>query len=911
LGSAIAASVIKEFLEELAEMVERISLSLTSLEKTPEDKDLIRSLYRDVHTIKGNSMMFGLPHLGRLAHSMENVLEIIRERELAISQEIIHSILTAIDLFIVIANGLRETGLEPEVGDHVNKLLKLFDDMASQLTGAVESPIQAIVDTMQVSNGEQAEKSIHSAESVSLPPEQASPSTPPSISTAEEPRASATKISGEDAAQESIRVNVKILDKLMNLVGELVLVRNQYQERAKVLADEDLHISQRLNLVTAELQHEVMKTRMQPVGNILNKFHRVVRDLSRELNKEIELQIIGADTELDKALLEAIRDPLMHIVRNSVDHGIELPEIRQNKGKSKAGLVQVQASQQGGQVVIEITDDGKGLDREQIRSKAIEKGLITPQQATQMSEKEIFNLIFNPGFSTAEKVSNVSGRGVGMDVVKTNIERIGGTVEVQSSLDQGSTTVLRIPLTLAIMPALLIRAGISTLAIPQSRLIELIRIDQSEGTQSVEMLEGKPFFRLRGNLLPLVVLTDVLSGIHGGGGPRLETYQPDDVVNVAVVDGDGIAFGLIVDNIEDSIDIVIKPLGQTLGGVGIFSGATVLGDGNIALLLDVGGMAAITGVRNLSNNEKTAVRSRVHGTAEAARLADEIDYLVVELDAEGEFVIPTCNINRLEEFARDDLHVAGDCIVVKYRDGLLPILSVASIVAPKQNPSPKTVDQFGGKISVVVVNRGEKFYGLHVKSIVDIVTSRANIESSFNDLEGLSGSFIHQDSVFVVVDVFQVIDRQINPYHASGRSSSGAISANSKARSRRSKFKLLLAEDSNFFRKQILSALSEAGYEVSAYADGQKAWDSLSKAPAASFDLIVSDIEMPELDGLGLIQKIRESTTWKDTPSIAVTSKFTEKDLKVGLDAGFNQYMQKLNRDELIAVIDQFLGVKG
>ena len=408
------------------------------------------------------------------------------------------------------------------------------------------------------------------------------------------PAAEQAEARGSAVSDSTIRVDVGLLDKLMNLVGELVLARNQVLQFTSQSADSAfLATSQRLNLITTELQGSVMKTRMQPIGNVWSKLPRVVRDLAAACGKEVRLEMEGKETELDKTIIEAIKDPLTHIVRNSVDHGIERPETRVERRKPAEGCLKMRAYHEGGQVIIEITDDGGGIDCERVKQKALQRALITPEQAARMSDHEALYLIFLPGFSTAEKVTNVSGRGVGMDVVKTNIERIGGTVDLQSQPGKGTTLKIKIPLTLAIIPALIVTSGGDRFAIPQVSLLELVRLEVEQASQQIEFIHGAPVYRLRGQLLPFAYLNREL---------RLNDADDDglkpsvEATTIVVLQADGHPFGLVVDEINDTEEIVVKPLGKQLKGVASFAGATIMGDGRVALILDVLGLAQRAGV---------------------------------------------------------------------------------------------------------------------------------------------------------------------------------------------------------------------------------------------------------------------------------------------------------------------------
>ncbi|MEM7324640.1 MAG: chemotaxis protein CheW [Actinomycetota bacterium] len=511
------------------------------------------------------------------------------------------------------------------------------------------------------------------------------------------------------AADASIRVDVAVLDTLMNLVGELVLSRNQIVQLA---SDEENREfagpAQRLNLITSELQEGVMRTRMQPIGNVWNKLPRVVRDLAQQFGKQISLEMEGKGTELDRTILEAIKDPLTHMVRNTVDHGIEDPETRKAVGKNPEGVLKLAASHEGGQVNIEISDDGAGIDPDRMRTKAVEKGIITTEAAAKMSDNEAVQLIFAPGFSTAAKVSNVSGRGVGMDVVRTNVERIGGSVDVKSVSGQGTVFKIKIPLTLAIIPAITVRCGGNRYAIPQVSLQELVRLDGNDLSSRIEDLHGAPVYRLRERLLPIIDLREQLGA---------EPDEQSTSTNIVVLQIDGKPFGLVVDHIENTEEIVVKPLGREVKDISLFSGATIMGDGKVALILDVIGLAAGADIVN-AGRQGDASADGTSATFEAEEeVLDDRTLLLVDFDDDNRAAIPLSAIERLEEFDADQIEDSGHQTVVQYRDSILPVLDLGPTTGMGGSALNSEV-----RINAVVCNFHGISVGLAVGSILDIVS---------------------------------------------------------------------------------------------------------------------------------------------------------------------------------------------
>jgi len=575
------SDIVKDFLVESYENLDRLDRDLVGLEKNPKDKEALAGVFRTIHTIKGTCGFLGFNKLEKVAHVGENLLTRLRDGQMTLTPEITTPLLGMVDAIRQMLGSIEESGSEGERDD--SKLIATLTRLQqppevaakSQVVPVPESAAEAAalpsnlgdiliqrtgVTPTEVQLAAKKQKEGDPRHLGEILVEQGAV-RPADIVDALHVQQSSRAPTG--ASDSTIRVDVGLLDKVMNLVGELVLARNQILQFASRMKDTSfLAASQRLNLITTELQEGVMKTRMQPIGNIWGQFPRTVRDVALGCGKEVNIEMEGKETELDKTIIEAIKDPLTHLVRNSVDHGIELSEDRVKVGKDRSGRLILRAFHEGGQVNIEISDDGAGLNADRIRKKAVERAVITAEQAARMTEREIFNLIFLPGFSTAEKVTNVSGRGVGMDVVKTNVEKIGGTVDVQSTLGKGTTVRVKIPLTLAIIPALVVTCGGDRYAIPQVSLLELVRFEADEVAKGIEMVQGAPVHRLRGRLLPLVYLSRVLE-LAGGAEPR---SQAGNAVNIVVLQAEGRAFGLVVDEINDTEEIVVKPLGKQLKG---------------------------------------------------------------------------------------------------------------------------------------------------------------------------------------------------------------------------------------------------------------------------------------------------------------------------------------------------------
>jgi two-component system chemotaxis sensor kinase CheA len=697
----------REFLIESQEGLDRMERCLTDLEERPQDAGLIGEIFRSVHTIKGTTGFLGFKRLEKLAHAGENLLGLLREGKLTADRPIITGLLQLLD-------GLRSIlkAIETEASEGDGDDALLIDRLEE-----LQAPAQALAkQPVRLQAGASAAPAASTAPPVpaapALPPDpqkapeqpQAAPapvSKAPAEAEAEAPKPRVQAAGSGTAAESSLRVDVTLLNRMMNLVGELVLTRNQVLQATA--ADPNLTmLSRRLDMVTADLRESVMKARMQPVSNIFSKMPRIVRDLSQTLGRRVRLLMEGQETELDKSLLEAIKDPLTHAVRNSLDHGIEPPEVRQAAGKDPEGTLKLRAAQEGSHVIIEVSDDGAGISVDKIRSKAIERGLITAERAVQQSDRELLQLIFVPGFSTAAAVTNVSGRGVGMDVVRTNVEKIGGKVEIDSRVGKGTTLRLRIPLTLAIIPALIVRSLNQCFALPQGALSELVHIPPEQAAAAIEWIEGAPLYRLRGKLLPLVFLDRLLMP---GVEHKLATGQDNFI---AVLDADGRRFGLVVDGLADPEEIVVKPLSAVLKVIGLYSGATVLGNADLALILDPGAIALRAGVTMSAEEEA----SRSAEAEEAAEAAASLDYLLVEA-AGRQAAVPLADVLRIEQLPVSRIEYIGYRPVLNFEGQLLPVEDSGGVLAAAQD-DPQT------KIIVVVCREGNRQVGIAVSHVLDV-----------------------------------------------------------------------------------------------------------------------------------------------------------------------------------------------
>ena len=729
-----------------------------------------------------------------------------------------------------------------------------------------------------------------------------------------------TETTKSSIADSVVRVNVKVLDKIMNIVGELVLNRNQIVQFANGHnSHEYSRLAQHLNVITTELQSEVMSTRMQPIGSILTKFERLVRDFSRTSGKKISLKLSGQETELDKTLIEAIKDPLVHIIRNACDHGLETTEERTETGKAAEGTVWIKAYNESGQVTIEIQDDGRGLNKDKIAQKALEKGILKPEDLEHMNDQQIYGLIFAPGFSTAEKITNISGRGVGMDVVKTNIEKIGGTVNVTSNLGQGTIFKLRIPLTLAIVPALIIKSKGESFAIPQLNLVELVRLETEEEVAQIESIQGSEFLRLRGKLTPVFRLNDSLelAKVHGKT-EQLEkvvenirinestqhntesvnidkdtlSLSESESMNIMILKAENVGFGIIVDEILDTEEIVVKPLSSSLKHLSLFGGATIMGDGSVALILDaLGFLNTFASARDRAKEDVTR-----DDQSEIINAGEMQENLLFTLADGRTYAVPLPLVSRLEEIEVSKIEKTGNQPIIRYLNHPMPLINVEktlrldceSSLALTKNKEKET-------LSCIVTNVRQKNYGIIVEEIRDINISRIHIDSSAVDREGILGTVFIDDKTVSLIDLYSIVEAQKIGHKP-------VVKA--EVRSERSTKKILLVDDSAMYRKLEGDALLEEGYSVDVANHGEHGLEVLQ---SSNYDLLITDIEMPILDGYDFAKKVRALPEKGNIPIIALSTRNSETDREKGRESGFNYHLEKFKRDEVLDLVKKVL----
>jgi len=688
----------------------------------------------------------------------------------------------------------------------------------------------------------------------------------------------AKKKSAESSvANQSIRVNVQVLEDLMNMVSELVLTRNQLMQIMRKAGDSEFSLPlQRLSQCTTELQEGVMKTRMQPIGNAWAKLPRIVRDLQLELDKKIDLQMLGADTELDRQVLELIKDPLTHMVRNSADHGIEIPADRLAKGKKEMGTIRLNAFHEGGHIIIEITDDGAGIPVEKLKEKILRNELATEAEVEEMSDAQVQRYIFHAGFSTAAKVTSVSGRGVGMDVVRSNIEKIGGTVDLKSVEGKGTSFSIKIPLTLAIVSALIVKCQEERFAIPQISVLELVRAS-NETDHRIEYINDTPVLRLRDRLLPLVYLKKIL-GLQDEENEDEATISSEDFIVISQVGT--FTFGIVVDQVFDAEEIVVKPMAPLLRDLSVYSGNTILGDGSVIMILDPNGIATATSdVLSDSNAFEAEEEAKEITTLDQDREA----ILLFKAGDETQRAVPLSLVARLEEVDVKSIETSDGKPVVQYRGQLMPLI--------KLNDQYHVKDE--GRQPVLVFTDGEQTMGLIVDEIVDIMEDNIHIELN-SGIEGQIGTAVIDGNATEVIDVAYYINIAFGGFKSSGQM---AIANGT------SKTHVLLIDDSSFFLNMIRPLLNAAGYKITAVDSAQDALKLRERGK--DFDIIVSDIEMPEMDGFHFAEEVRSQGRWKEVPLVALSSRQRPEDFARGREVGFDDYVVKLDRETLIKTLDQ------
>ena len=967
--------LLTEFLTESSESIGVLDVELVRFEKSPGDPELLGSIFRLMHTIKGTCGFLGLPRLELVAHAAKNVLGKFRDGELVVDSDAVSPILESLDRIKDIMATLEATEVEPEGDDSelIDRLNAIADGKVSSVdaddtapdaddTAPSDEPLGAMEELWNETAGPDDEApaddealaaaptssdevlaaskqseadetaageaaSAGAAEPNSETDPESQPQSEPEPEPVAEAVAEAAPAAGPSAkpaerkpaaesnvAAQNIRVSVDLLENLMTTVSELVLSRNQLIQMVRDLDDNEFSGPlQRLSHITTDLQEGVMKTRMQPIGYAWSKLPRIVRDVGLDLGKQIDLEMQGEDTELDRQVLELIKDPLTHMVRNSGDHGIELPAERAAAGKPATGKILLNAYHEGGHINIQISDDGKGIDIDRVRDKITANGLATEAELAEMPKKQILQYVFQPGFSTAENVTSVSGRGVGMDVVKTNIEKIGGTVELESRAGRGTKFTIKIPLTLAIVSALIVESGGERFAIPQLSVIELVRT-RADSEHSIEFVNGRPILRLRDRLLPLTSLSEKL-GLDPIAAPepaeRIETVDPVETVDnddaldteddsavpeaaaqseppdtgkfIVVTQLGTYTFGIIVDRVFDTEEIVVKPVASILRDIAVFSGNTILGDGSVVMILDPNGVAATTGTLLHEAQSVASDDAAQTGT-------QKIAMLIFHAGDDEPKAVPLSLVARLEEIEREVIEMSGGQPMVQYRGALMPLVSV--------DGASSLVKE--GRQQVIVFADGDQTMGLLVDAIMDIVEAELDVEIAAQQ-PGFLGTAVLSGKATSILDVAHFLDQVFGNWGNNpvpGSSSDGGAGR-----------RLLLVDDSAFFRNLLSPVLSIAGYQVTTAENAENALKM--REAGEGFDVIVSDIEMPGMSGFEFAEACRSDERWLGTPIVALSAKADPQKFEQGRETGIADYVSKSDRDALLSALEQTLTISG
>ncbi|MFN5123438.1 MAG: chemotaxis protein CheW [Bradyrhizobium sp.] len=898
--------LLREFLTESSESLDTVDNQLVQFEQDPNNAKILDNIFRLVHTIKGTCGFLGLPRLEALAHAGETLMGKFRDG-MPVRAEAVTLILSSIDRIKEILAGLEAAEAEPEGNDRdlIDQLEAMVErGMAAMAAGdaaaeedvpVVEAPsVQAdmaegtlVVQTLErpLRPGEvsldELERAFRETEiEVAAPapaPAAKLVAAAPAAEPAEAAKKPARKAAAEDVqegdkiANQSIRVNVDTLEHLMTMVSELVLTRNQLLEISRRNEDTEFKVPlQRLSNVTAELQEGVMKTRMQPIGNAWQKLPRIVRDLSGELGKQIELEMHGADTELDRQVLDLIKDPLTHMVRNSADHGLETTAERLAAGKPEQGTIRLSAYHEGGHIIICIADNGRGLNTERIKAKALQNGLVTEAELEKMTEAQIHKFIFAPGFSTAAQVTSVSGRGVGMDVVRTNIDQIGGTIDIKSVAGEGASVTIKIPLTLAIVSALIVEAGGDRFAIPQLSVVELVRA-RANSEHRIERIKDTAVLRLRNKLLPLIHLKKLLRIDDGA-----TTTSDAENGFIVVTQVGSQTFGIVVDGVFHTEEIVVKPMSTKLRHIDMFSGNTILGDGAVIMIIDPNGIAKALGASGSSAHDMADDNASAH----AASGEQLTSLLVFRAGSSQPKAVPLGLVTRLEEIATDKIELSNGRYMVQYREQLMPLVQMAGVEVQAQGSQP-----------ILVFADDGRSMGLVVDEIIDIVEEKLNIEVAGSQ-DGILGSAVIKGQATEVIDVGHFLPMAFADWF-SRKEMRPSASAQS----------VLLVDDSAFFRNMLAPVLKAAGYKVRTAGGAQEGLAALRSGQA--FDVVLTDIEMPEMNGFEFAENIRSDHNLNQLPIIALSAMVSPAAIERGRQAGFHDYVATFDRPGLIAALKE------
>ena len=862
--------LLNDFIIEAKANIDQMEELLLKAECLTDNSENIDALFRAAHSIKGTAGFFGLSKITTLAHIMESVLDELREKNLTINNSIVDALIHGVDVMRKLIN------------DHDADIDNIVDDLKQILTTKNDNDSNKIsLDEMQSAAllWEQLLQSENEpVNKVGLP------SKPKEI-----------KIHNDKIlTDDSIRVKVSSLNSLLNLTGEIVLMRNQLLRLTKdpeKNKQELAILSKNIDVLITNLHKEVMKTRMQPIGTIFNKFPRMVREIAKNLGKKVQIELKGLDVKIDRSMIEALIDPLTHLARNSIDHGIEFPSERSDKGKDSQGKIILQAKYENGRVIIDISDDGAGLDLEKVQERALNKKIIKESDIAVIKESDIANLIFMPGFSTAKEVTSLSGRGMGLDIVKTNIEKVGGRVEVFSDKDIGTTFRLNLPLTLVIINAFIIIVCEKFFAIPQNDIREVVLVGNGENkNRSIKMVQDKPSLLLRGELIPLIGLGAFLhmEDENKFKEKLIKAINEKLLLRILIIKSGNRAYGIIVDEIHDSEEIMLKPLSKAIGNCGLYSGMTVLGDGKIAMIIDT------EGLRNQANiSFKEVAVKKIAELAEETANAEERMLLLFKASGNEILGVDMSLISRVQKIHIDSLIKVGSKYYFKYNSENIRVIRPEHYIPISNNKNK-------AKNAYVIIPKDLSYRtAIIAEEILDTVCTDISIQPNCGKGIAICGSQFIKDKLITLVDFTELLQLVTPKYNKLCSKEVLIMKDNNK-----DKIKILVVEDTQVFAKTLKNILEKEGYQVILAKNGIEGINLLKNN---LFNLIISDIEMPEMDGLTFIKNARNIDKAKNIPAIALTSLNDEQDRQRGFEAGFDYYEIKLNEKELIDIVNAIL----
>ena len=877
--------VFKNFLVEMGEKLEELENGLAELEDG-FSQDVVNKLFRAVHTIKGGGGFFGLTKVSELSHVFEDVLMKVREGELPYADHMLGPFYSACDAL----KGMHEAedyGNNSDINQLCSELRQVEGGAGS---GEVPSPTASEVEPEERKDEEKTpiEKAPSNESSESSAPEDLTPKTKP-----EEAKAPAEKsdkspvVSRSEKSvnqNETIRVKVDLLNKLMELTGEIVLGRNQLLRQFAKMDDKSNLVA--MAHMISDLQQLVLQTRMQPIGGTFTKFKRIVRDLAKQLDKPIDLVIKGEDTELDRSIIESLSDPLTHLIRNCADHGLEDPSTRIGQGKDRVGTVWLQARHEGGQVVITVEDDGKGIDAEKVKAKAVANNVISQTEADAMGENEAAKLIFHPGLSTAEAVTSLSGRGVGMDVVKSTFEKLGGAIDLETNLGSGTKVIIHLPTTLTIMSSLIVRIEGDRYAVPHSELKEVILVRPEDEIQ-IEQIRDREVYRLRGNLIPILSMEEI-TGVRREVEKDGKLSSKSGEVLFLVLHSGLNQFGLLIDSIDHTEEIVVKPLAQILSSHTFYAGSSILGDSGVAMVLSANGICQSHKL-HIHDLDTSVQSTKSFEEMQILDMQEKQDLLVFRYSRNEQLAIPLSLVFKVEQIEVGQIQNVADNHFINLEGKNILLLYLDKYLTLE--PLPEDLETF-----YIITPKIKDFeVGIVASSIEESVHTRLNLDSPPINEAAILGITTIREKITFLVDLFSLAE-QVSPDRFKRTDLEG----------KPEKDRLLVVEDTPFFRDLEKTYFESVGFRVTLANNGQEALDLLMERPNY-YNLVVSDIVMPVMDGYELVKTMKSAEKLSKIPVIALTSFTEEESREKALEAGFDGYAIKTNKENILRAVERFL----